>query len=157
MTTAANAAVVIGQTRGSNISGGYHQTWEFDGSTWAKTNVPPLPATQGVLAVTTLGSDLVLLLGGYDSARSRTFLNETLTFDGGTWSEATSSGPTPALQAATLVSLDGQMLLVGGETAGSGMAIPLADLWTFNGSGWSGVAVSNAPPARYAAGLAVLP
>jgi hypothetical protein len=52
-----------------------------------------------------------------------------------------------------MATLGGKVLLYGGWNG----SVIFADTWTFDGTSWAQVSVSNPTPTRYAPGMAVLP
>jgi len=99
--------------------------------------------------VATVGG-LVVLFGG--QADPSTYLNDTWTFDGTTWTQVSIDNPPPVRAYASVATLDGQMIVFGGY-ANSTM---LGDTWTFDGYSWSAVQVTNPPPARTTGAMARL-
>ncbi|MCI4360268.1 MAG: PKD domain-containing protein, partial [Thermoplasmata archaeon] len=88
----------------------------------------------------------VVLFGGYDPSLAA--VGDTWTFSNNTWTQISSNltvAP-PARWGATMVwdAADGYLLLFGGRNTGA----YFNDTWTFNGTAWSNVASSVAPPPR---------
>jgi hypothetical protein len=154
MATVGSQVVLVGEDYG-NFEG-HFETWTFDGSTWSTLGVPPLPRHLLVLSAASLGNSLVVFLGGAPK-QGLAFENQTWMLDGSTWSQVATSSPTPDRASTTILSLDGQVLLVGGDLANTNALQPLTDLWTFEGSSWSTLGVSNAPVPRAFSTVAVLP
>ena len=140
--------------------------WAWDGSTWNAVCGTSSPATSAcgpsarsaaAVASDTANSTIVLF-GGYDGSA---FLNDTWTWNGTAWSNATASPVTssntpPARQNASMA-YDGAtqtVILFGGCTASG---CPSNDAWSWDGGAWSQLSANGAagsPPARQNAGMA---
>jgi len=94
----------------------------------------------------------MLLFGGetHPDPSSVTYLSDTWTWDGATWTRLDVQGPA-ARSAAAAATLGTTTILFGGVNAAGG----LADTWTWDGSGWTQVEVPG-PSARAGAAIATL-
>lgn len=113
--------------------------WTWDGSAWsAHTRHPP---TEHV-AMASLGKTAYLMteLGAFGA------------FDGDTWTQVDGRVP-PARTGAPLATLNGKLVMFGGEALGSGDF--LADTWEFDGATWKQRDVPG-PPATSRHALATL-
>lgn len=141
-------------------SGGFlKDTWKFANGAWHQLRVSPAPSARAGAAVAYNPSTMqVVLFGGV--ARSKggvTFaLNDTWTFAGGSWTNASpASAPTPRANASLVYDArTGQTLLFGGTAPATGA---LNDTWSFSLGGWRSVALSPTPAPRALAGWAYDP
>jgi hypothetical protein len=130
-------------------------TWTFDGRTWSQVMASG-PSARGSANLGTLGSEVVLFGGFVDNSNGTlASVGDTWTFDGTAWSPVTLSTSPPARSDASIATLDGKVVLFGGDP------YPVTDLaddtWTFDGTSWVLVCGPCGPPARRGAALAALP
>jgi len=131
------------------LFGGYElaDTWTWDGTAWTLMNVTGPPQRDNAMMAPLDGK--VVLFGGAQSdptGGASTSLADTWTWDGISWVQVNVTGP-PARSAAMMASLDGKLVLFGGNP---GLLQPdalLSDTWTFDGTAWEQVNVTG-PPAR---------
>jgi N-acetylneuraminic acid mutarotase len=100
--------------------------------------------------MTTLGGQ-VLLFGGYDTS-TMTYLNDTWTSEGTSWTQLSVSNPPAARSGTAMAALGNEVVLFGGANGSY-----QGDTWTFDGTSWTQLGVSNPPPARDSATMAFLP
>jgi cysteine-rich repeat protein len=121
-----------------------NDTWEYDGTTWtqlAQTTPPSVRFSSSI---------------AYDSARGRIVLfggaspgvgvfNDTFELVSGQWvATAPATSPAPRFGATLAFSTSrGKLVLFGGTTTSYA-----SDTWEYDASGWTRVAITNAPPAR---------
>lgn len=101
-------------------------TWELQGGQWWQVNTPGPPFRYGAGAVYVPGASAVFLFGGLNGS---TFLNDSWSFSGGTWSNDTSgfvaAPPARAFVGLTLDPSGSVPLLFGGANA----ALYFNDTW----------------------------
>ena len=103
--------------------------------------------------MTTL-DDKVVLFGGSSGSGSQNF-GDTWTFDGASWTLATSAGPSPRWGAA-MATLNGSVVLFGGNCFGGSSDDGYADdTWVFDGATWT-LMLTSGPPARDSAAMAAI-
>ncbi|APR88595.1 Hypothetical protein A7982_13944 [Minicystis rosea] len=110
-----------GETLPSAVNGACVDTGTGDGG-------PPGPTRHGMV-----------MFGGTNTQHD---LDETWIFDGSTWEQIVTPGPS-ARTGAMAATLDGKVVLFGGLKGGAS----LGDTWTFDGATWKELAIP-APPAR---------
>jgi hypothetical protein len=127
-------------------------TWVWDGVTW--TQVAKSPATApaaryGASMVWDSGHQEMVLFGG---GTSGTQFGDTWTWNGATWTEASTTGPGARQYPAMAYDANhNQTVLFGGET--SGPPAPLRDTWLWNGTSWSQVNPATPPSASFGAAM----
>lgn len=130
---------------GSNTNATYDETWEWDGSTWARLAPPTSPPRRTWPA---LAYDprrhRVVMFGGFDTIGTRT--DTTWEFDGVTWEERTPTTRPAARAIASLACSPTRCVLAGGNSLGE------AETWSWDGDDWS--RIPNGPPPREGAALA---
>jgi N-acetylneuraminic acid mutarotase len=138
--------------------GGPTDTWTFDGTSWTQAatigptgNAAGLSDSRGFQTMATLGGKVVLFGGEQDA---NDILDDTWTWDGAAWTEATVANPPPARFHAGMTTFQDKVLLFGGAGAIPNGAPFLADTWTWDGTTWTQVA-TDGPSGRYAYALAV--
>ena len=98
---------------------------------------------------------LVLFGGGLGNLGAQP-LGDTWEFDGTTWTERLTPGPTPRSRHA-MATLGGRVVLFGGSLTGQATVTELvSDTWTWDGSVWAQATPSSAPSARYAHAMATV-
>jgi hypothetical protein len=150
------------------LFGGYNggflnDTWTWGGDTWTNaTPASPAPSPPARL-VASMATDPttgeVVLFGGNGGSH---FLNDTWTWDGSAWTNATPASPAPSPSARYAASMatdptTGEVVLFGGTDRNGGI---LNDTWTWDGSAWTKAtpaAPAPSPPARYGASMATDP
>jgi hypothetical protein len=85
----------------------------------------------------------VVLFGGTDNAKE---MSDTWLFDGTVWTQVPGPGPS-ARQDATMVGIDGKVILFGGYGPVGSAYYAFSDTWSFDGTSWTQLAVEG-PPAR---------
>ena len=124
---------------GLGIAGKLRDTWEWNGTNWAKL------ATTGPSA--RIGHRLA-----HDSARGRTVLfggqsggphlGDTWEWDGATWTQKATTGPSPRFHHALAYdSVRGRVVLFGGSDGGF-----LGDTWEWDGATWMQKATTGPSP-----------
>lgn len=175
MATLGNELVLSGGFVSSDL--GLLDTWTFDGSGWTHVLTNAEPELSGA-TMATLGNELVLF-GGVTDAPGGPFcpagetsctLNDTWTFNDNAappgpgavasdYTQLSLSNLPPARVGATMATLGNEVVLFGGNSgaASSGGDGPyLNDTWIFDGTSWTQVPVSSAPPPREYAAMATL-
>jgi len=135
--------------------------WEFDGTTWK--NIKDLKTFPDSRRFSSLAYDPTLkktvLFGGYNEID---FINDTWTWDGTTWTKAKKNLP-PLRGSATMwydSTLRKTVLYGGvGRDDKESRIERYADMWTFDGNGWTDMKIDPAktPGMRYGAASAIDP
>jgi len=154
---------------GYNGSSYLNDTWAWNGTTWTQvvgtsgcaancSNSPPARDLASMAYDPATGN--MVLFGGEDSS---SYLNDTWTYNGTTWTQAIDTGCTtnctnsPSKRAIAPMAYDpatGNMVLFGGDNSANG---PLGGTWTWNGTTWAKQSPSTSPPARFSASMAYDP
>jgi len=134
--------LLFGGTNGSVL---FSDSWVFNRSGWhllAPAVAPPARADATASYDPALGA--VVLFGGEGALRS--VLNDTWTFRGGTWTNAsvtfTSAPPARTLAASGYDPTDGYLVLFGGSS-GVGSADVRNDVWRLDPTGWRNLTASD--------------
>jgi hypothetical protein len=99
-------------------------------------------------------SQQLVVFGGYNE-QSASFLNDTWTFNGSTWTHVIPAH-SPTARDAAVIGLDpgsGNLILFGGEND----VTKLADTWSWNGTDWTQLAPAHSPAKRAWAGMGPSP
>ncbi len=123
-------------------------TWTLNGTTWTQSSTSGPSARAGAV-MATLGGKAVLFggvaPGPVDAGiPSLVYFGDTWTWDGTTWTQVASTGPSPR-EFAGMAATGGQIVLFGGYGASGA----LGDTWTWDGTTWT-QASTTGPSARYA-------
>jgi len=133
-----------------------NDTWEWDGSTWTEQSPATSPPAREYAVAATVGNTVVLFGGGSGpSGTLQSYLGDTWTWDGTTWTEATpASSPSPRAMASA-GALGGVMVVAGGQAYMSiadgavfgsdgglhgktiGQIVTYTDTWTWDGTTWT--------------------
>ena len=154
-----------GCSTGSSCTADYLQdTWTFAGGEWSELSPSASPGIRAYASISFDWADeYVLLFGGYGCGTGSTctqgYLQDTWTFQGGTWSEltpATSPGTRFHSAMAFDVADDYVVLFAGwGCSTGSGCtAGVLQDTWTFVGGVWTQLTPATSPGERQSSVMA---
>jgi hypothetical protein len=128
--------VLVGGSSGTAVLG---DTWEWDGTAWARRSTPTTPLPRSYFSLATLGSRVVLF-GGLDAAGA--LHDDTWTWDGATWTKLAPAHKPPARRWAATTALGSKLVLFGGV----GATGALADTWEFDGTDWAQRTTPTAPP-----------
>jgi hypothetical protein len=151
----------------------FNTTWVWDGTDWtqvAKKNPPPSRALAAMWYDPTLKKTVMYGGVGRISSTDRvTFFSDQWTFDGNQWTQvnavkdnAGQSTGTPGMRYGAQITVDpttNKVLLYGGllitpDSEGAPQTEAYADdTWQFDGTNWTKLSPSVAPPARENAGL----
>jgi cysteine-rich repeat protein len=129
-----------------------NETWEWDGVNWAKLS-PPMSPTPRMRHAMVLDPtrDRTLVFGGLDASPSVAY-RDTWSWDGTTWAQVATTGPSYRTGNAMVFDPSLQRpMLFGGD---NGTGPPVGDMWTWNGSAWQQATPSPLPAARGGASLA---
>jgi galactose oxidase-like protein len=122
--------------QGQQFSGGYGDTWTWDGANWSSAPTgtsPPRRAWAAMAYDAAVGKSV--LFGGVSGPQA-TLMNDTWTWDGAHWQQQPLAHSPPARQGATMVYDAARRVVVQyGGRGGSGSY--LADTWTWDGVSWS--------------------
>lgn len=89
----------------------------------------------------------IVLFGGWSGI---SFLNDTWTYDGVTWTEQAPATVPPVRGEAAMTydGANGEVVMFGGNIGGAGVGANLDDTWVWNGTDWTNRAPANAPSPR---------
>ncbi len=135
--------------------------WEFDGTTWKNNKdmktLPPARRFSSIAYDATIKK--TVLFGGYNEID---FINETWLWDGATWTKVKKNPP--PLRGSAAMWYDSTLkktVLYGGlgRDDSNSRVERYADMWTFDGNGWTDMKIDPAktPGMRYAAASAIDP
>lgn len=139
-----NRFVVFGGSSGPGDSQG--DTWEYDGSNWAKLDASGPPARQAHAMVFDSKRGRVVVFGGMGSAprfSTPPMLGDTWEFDGNAWRKVEVAGPSP--RSAPGIAYDskrGVTILFGGMGADGFNG----DTWSWNGREWKLLSTEGPEP-----------
>ncbi len=118
-------------------------TWEFAGGVWAqRATSGPSPRSGMAMAYDSVHGRTVLFGG----LAGTVFAGDTWQWDGASWTQLAATGPAPR-QAHAMAFDDqrGRVVLFGGQSVTVAYTL-CGDTWEWNGSAWTQVASSGAPP-----------
>jgi hypothetical protein len=129
------------QNAGSRVD----ETWEWDGQTWTRFDVPGPGFREGsVMAYDGARGEMVLFGGGGEDFE---MLGDTWTWDGNEWTQASTSGPSPRFPSAIVYDAAREkVLLFSGHSVDGNDFIDYDDLWEWDGSTWSEIVVAGEKP-----------
>jgi hypothetical protein len=135
-----------------------NDTWTWNGTTWTQLNpATSPPARSGASMAYDPGTGQLVLFGGIDACNG-SYLTDTWTWNGTTWTQSNPATSPPARSEASMAydRGTGQLLLFGGQDLH--FAFPfLDDTWTWNGTTWTELNPATSPPARSEASMAYDP
>ncbi len=143
-------AVLFG---GSNAGAVLGDTWEWDGTTWARVNTAtsPSPRRHAAMAFDEARRRIVLFGGADLGAR----FGDTWTYDGTNWTRQTPSrSPSARSEAAMAFERAGNRVLLFGGSDGT---TSFNDTWVFDGTDWAQAASPTRPFPRWSHALATEP
>ena len=122
--------------QGQVSSGGFDDTWTWDGSEWTRVSITGSPPMRSGASLAYDGAHAVLVLFGGISGREGKVLNDTWQWDGSAWKQYQPRSSPPAGLYAVLVydAARRLMLLYGGSGCGQ---TNCSDSWTWDGIAWS--------------------
>jgi cysteine-rich repeat protein len=135
--SAAKRVVIFGgSTIANDVSGSLNETWTFNGATWTQvvTATQPDARIQSAMAYDSF-RDRMVLFGGLDSSGR---FSDTWELNGATWTKVTFS-VTPDKRSDHAITFDNNakvLVMFGGIKDFSVRAIPLNDLWIYDGAIW---------------------
>ena len=120
----------------------------FNGTSWTQLSPATSPgARTGATMAFDQANSQIVLFGGCSNSACSTYLADTWTWNGSTWTaKAPATSPTGRFGAAmaySATSSNSGIILFGGANAGG----PLAETWRWNGTTWNNLA-ANGPLAR---------
>src|SRR2546421_3913504 len=124
--------------QGQQFSGGYGDTWTWDGANWlqASAGTSPPGRTGAALAYDAAVGKSVLF-GGLSGPQAA-LMNDTWTWDGAHWAQQRLAGSPPPRQAGSMVyDVARRIVVLYGGTGGGGPNSYLADTWSWDGVAWS--------------------
>jgi RHS repeat-associated protein len=131
-----------------------NDTWTWDGTNWTQAHPATSPPSVDDASMTydPIHQQIVLVVAPNEATTDF----ETWTWDGTNWTEHTQSGGPSARTTPGLAfdpALNG-VVMFGGFTDTGSSATDLKDTWLWNGTSWSQLTTSSAPPPRNAAAMA---
>ncbi|MGE3109013.1 MAG: kelch repeat-containing protein [Phycisphaerales bacterium] len=115
------------------------ETWEWDGAQWALVSDAGPSSREGASMIYDPVRQRILLFGGQSNPQFPTYHNDTWEWDGVTWTQAASAGPSPRSYATMWRDpARGRTFLLGGAQGQT-------DTWEWSGSMWTEVAYPPAP------------
>jgi len=165
---ATGKAVLFGGEYGTNAANRccqfYNETWQFDGTNWAKAQPLTSPSGRSGFDMKYDGASLKLVLfGGANQTCSTSnhggttcndvYLNDTWTWDGATWTKQNPASSPPARNADGMAydSQTGKIIIFGGQyytCSTQNCQVLLGDTWSWDGTTWSQEQPANSPSAR---------
>jgi uncharacterized repeat protein (TIGR02543 family) len=130
-----------------------NDSWTWNGSTWTQLSpATSAPLRQDSSMAYDPGTGQLVLFGGYDQSNGAE-LNDTWTWNGGTWTQLTPATSPPARDSASMAydRGTGQLVLFGGY---DGVTGHFDDAWTWEGSTWTQLTPATSPPLRLGASMA---
>lgn len=130
--------------------GSLGDTWNYDAgaNTWTQLQPANAPLARDSHAMAyDIGRGVTVLFGGWDI--NSVELADTWEWNGTNWTNVTPSGPGPAARFGTSMVYDqarGTCILWGGSNYT--LNVDYNDTWEWNGTAWSQITTSVAPPAR---------
>jgi hypothetical protein len=124
--------------QGQAFSGGYGDTWTWDGANWSQVSSGPSPPPRAWAALAYDAEVGKSVLFGGLSGPQATLMNDTWSWDGARWTQQQPAGSPPPRQDASLVYDTAQRVVV--LYGGTGASAPnpyLADTWVWDGVAWS--------------------
>ncbi len=127
--------------------------WSWSGASWTELSPAVAPNARISAAMATPDGEVVVF-GGYGVLNSNetTYLGDTWTWDGTTWTQVFPTQSPAARDSAVVATLNGKVYLFGGESPAS----VLADTWEWDGSSWTELHPAQSPSGRSGAAVAVL-
>jgi hypothetical protein len=134
-------------------------TWEWDGIAWQVAAAPaqsPLRRTGCAAAYDAKRQVIVMFGGALGITNNSPHFRETWTWDGASWSLASTAGPSGRSAHQMIYDSRREKVLLFGGTDGSetGGNLGLNDLWEWDGTQWSQLTPPTAPLPRYDSGFA---
>lgn len=124
-----------------------NDTWEWNGSNWARVLTPSSPpARHGHGIAFDRRRNLTVVFGGVDTQGTRA---DTWEYDGATWTQATTT-TAPQKRECMAMTFDrgrGVTLVFGGFDSDTGTV--LGDTWEYDRRGWRELALPSSPSPRY--------
>ena len=147
--------VVLFGGQGSN-GNTLNDTWTWNGTTWTQLSPATSPPSRedAAMAYDTNSGQLVLFGGLNNNGNGTSFLGDTWTWNGTTWTQL-SPATSPQARFYATMAYDpgsGQVVLFGGETVNSNFYV--GDTWTWNGTTWTQQNPATSPPSRGTAAMA---
>lgn len=141
--TKLNVLIIHGGGQGRALR--FHETWEWDGQTWAlRAEGDATPkAIDGVMAYDE-AHDQTILFGGGDG---NTITNETWSWNGNQWTLLTTEGPASRFAGEMVYDpVSKQILMYGGHYATQSDFQLFSDFWSWNGKSWVEIQMGTPNP-----------
>jgi cysteine-rich repeat protein len=141
------AAVLVGGASGADL---LDDVWAYDG-TWTQLDTGLAPAARSSPVIYDSGRDELVLVSGEAFTPSK-FGNGTWTFDGVSWTRASTTGPVErSFHSLAYDSKRDRVVLFGGVDSTRNAA---DETWEWSGSSWLQIQPSASPPPRLNAAMA---
>jgi hypothetical protein len=127
---------------------GFGDTWTWDGASWLQVASTGPPARYGhAMAYDSAHGKTVLFGGNAGTAGNPTYLGDTWTWDGASWTQVASTGPPARYNAAMAYdSARGKTVLFGGNAGPASAPVYLGDTWGWDGTSWMQIAPAGPAP-----------
>lgn len=125
--------------------GNSRETWTWDGSSWTLVSTSGPSARRGHFMVYDSANKKVILFGGSTGATYSGYLNDTWGWDGSTWQQLSSTGPTARILFEMACNKSSKkVVMFGGILKNIGKS---DDTWEWDGQAWTLVPIAG-PSAR---------
>jgi hypothetical protein len=137
--------VSFGGCSGEGLGLPHGDTWEWNGAKWKRVSTTGPSPRQSRALVYDSAREVTVLFGGFvcGAAAPDNFVEDTWEWDGGTWTQVATSGPSPRVAPMVYDSARGVSVLFGGVGSSE-----LSDTWEWDGERWTQVS-STGPGPRY--------
>lgn len=138
-----SAVTLFGGRSGSETGGLLQDTWEWNGTVWARQTPATVPFARfgHRMAYQSFGTTGAIMFGGTNLLN---YLNETWRYNGTTWTQLSPTG-SPSVRIGHAMAASGAaVVLFGGQNSNS----CLNDVYSFDGTNWTQVSTTNAPSIR---------
>lgn len=137
------SAVTLFGGRTAETGGVLQDTWEWNGTAWAKQTPATIPFGRfgHQMAYQSFGTTGAIMFGGTNLLD---YLNETWRYNGTTWAQVSTAASPPARIGHAMAASAAAVIIFGGQSSNS----CLNDVWTFSGTNWAQVTTTNAPSVR---------
>jgi hypothetical protein len=137
--------VLFGGTGGPGVP--TDDTWEWDGRVWSRiaTRFSPSPRRGHAMAFDAARGHTIVFGGSGDLGALARLTQDTLAYDGTTWTTVASSGPSPRAEAAMTYDPARQRVLLFGGRGVSGIS---DETWVWDGATWMQLFPATRPPTR---------
>lgn len=131
----------------------YYDVWQWDGTNWTHETPGATPRAREAAAGAAVGGALVIFGGEDDDFEP---LGDTWSFDGSSWTQLSPAHSPSPRRGAVAAAYDGKMVLFGGDVISPSTQdwLSVDETWVWDGTDWTQMTPSQAPPARSFAAMA---